>query len=120
MINYKFRGRKTVSKEWVYGNLVKDTKDNSYIVPFDNFYPDGHHLVYDDESDSPMFFDQETIGMFFKRDILGNDIYEGDLVQYKDSKDPACAVEFENGHFTCGQYNPNLPLLIVGNIFTNK
>ena len=81
MREIKFRGRRTFDKKWIYGNLVIDEQGNKHSVPSDMFYEDGHHLKYDDESDLPVFFDEETIGQYALHDVDSKDVYVGDLVE---------------------------------------
>lgn len=78
----KFRGRRNFDKAWLYGNLVIDKSGNSHIVPCNFFSEDGHHLSYDDDTDLPVFIDQETVGEYVsRRDVIGTPIYTGDVVR---------------------------------------
>ena len=85
MRQIEFRGKLSHSKEWIHGNLIIANNGKPYIIPFEIFEPDGHHLIID--SDNPFWVDENTIGQFTGSfDINGNKIFEGDLVKYT-SKD---------------------------------
>ena len=78
----EFRGRRSYDKAWLYGNLVVDKDGNRHIVPRNFFSEDGHHLSYDDDTDLPVFIDQETVGEYVgRKDINGTPVYEGDIVR---------------------------------------
>jgi len=97
MREIKFRGRRSHDKEWVVGNLVIDNLGNKHIVPFSFFEKDGHHLQYNDDTDKPVFFDQETIEQFTGlHDKNGKEIYEGDILENPDYEE-AFVVEYHEG-----------------------
>ena len=85
-----FRARRTYDKEWIEGNLIIDRNGQSHIVPAEFFCEDGHHLIYEDDTDRPVFFDSETIGQYVGVvDKTGTKIFEGDILRgeqypYKD------------------------------------
>nr|DAI66456.1 MAG TPA: YopX protein [Caudoviricetes sp.] len=118
----KFRGKSSVTNEWVYGSPVKVCNE-SHIIGFDEVDLDGHHIVF--YSDRPVFTKQETIGQFTGlHDKNGNDIYEGDIIRNEICKG---IVVYKNGAFvldlgkSCGcVYLFCLDsLLVVGNIYDN-
>ena len=74
-----FRGKSSVTNEWVYGSLVK-VGNESHIVGFDEVDLDGHHIKYC--SDRPVFTKQGTIGQFTGfQDKNEGEIYEDDIIQ---------------------------------------
>jgi uncharacterized phage protein (TIGR01671 family) len=90
----KFRGKLSHSKEWIEGNLIIASDGNYYIIPFDVFVPDGHHLMID--SDNPFWVDEKTVGQFTGLlDKNGKEIYEGDIYQVAANK--KYTVKFCNG-----------------------
>lgn len=118
----KFRGKSSVTNEWVYGSPVKVCNE-SHIIGFDEVDLDGYHIVF--YSDRPVFTKQETIGQFTGlHDKNGNDIYEGDIIRNEICKG---IVVYKNGAFvldlgkSCGcVYLFCLDsLLVVGNIYDN-
>ena len=102
MREIEFRGRKTFSKEWVYGNLITDKYGRNHIVPVEYFDEDGHHLSYDDDTDEPVFIDQETLGQFTGfLDNKEKKIFEGDPcdVHLADGSHTIAHVYFIDGCF---------------------
>lgn len=131
-----FRGKSSVTNEWVYGSLVKCGNEN-YIIGFDEVDLDGHHIRY--YSDRPVFTKQETIGQFTGLyDKNGKEIYEGDILmcigQREDNKWRKYfrKVLFKNGSFCINvpEYNVEsylhhhivngeLGWEVIGNIYDN-
>ena len=83
MRTIEYRGKRIHDNAWIYGNLIIDKDNNSYIIPNSHFELDGHHLMYDSD-DSPVFIDEKTVGSSLcKKDNYGKKIYEGDIVRIK-------------------------------------
>ena len=131
MREIKFRGRLSHSKQWVFGNLIIAQNKYPYIIPFDVFEPDGHHLIID--SDSPYWVDDETIGQFTGLfDKNGVEIYEGDIlggcngsINGYEWKQAPIEIQFENGRFNIPlwaakqEWDRTHYLVIIGNIHDN-
>ena len=91
-----FRGKLSHSGVCVEGNLIKDRNGNKYIIPFNVFEPDGHHLIID--SDEAWRVDPETVGQFTMRyDKNKNRIFEGCLVVNKNMHGKKWVVEYRTG-----------------------
>ena len=130
MREIKFRGFRTVQKDWIYGNLIVDENGTKYIVENNLFSADGHHLVYD-PTDEPAFIDQKTVSQYTgMHDSNGEDIYEGDIVRTSDNDDELAVVEWDDedlrftvthGNVVNGlgeEYYPR-EVEVVGNIYDN-
>lgn len=92
-MEYEFRGIRSYNNEWVFGNLVIDERGEKHIVEFSEVEQDGHHIKI--ESDIPMFFNQESIGMFTNRyDDNGTKIYQGDIIEVSHNVDRKTTKHF--------------------------
>ena len=60
-----FKGKLSHSKEWIEGNLIIAQNGKHYIIPFDVFEPDGHHIIID--SDNPFLVDKDTVSQFINK-----------------------------------------------------
>lgn len=75
----KYRGRRSYDKKWIYGSLLIDNNGDFHILESNIIEKDGHHIHID--SDSPMFFDNDTIEQFtglHDKNVV--EIYENDKV----------------------------------------
>ena len=121
-----FRGKLSHSGVWVEGNLIKDRNGNKYIIPFNVFEPDGHHLIID--SDEAWRVDSETVGQFTgMTDKKGKKLFEG-YVYSMGEKNILYVVIFDKSQFIGKQVgNRSLAGLeywksdieIIGNIHDN-
>jgi len=78
-----FRGKLSHSEtQWIEGNLIIAKNGQPYIIPFEVFEPDGHHLLID--SDNPFWVKPETVGQFTGVcDKNGSKIYEFHKIRTK-------------------------------------
>ena len=121
-----FRGKLSHSGVWVEGNLIKDRNGNKYIIPFNVFEPDGHHLIID--SDEAWRVDSATVGQFTgMTDKKGKKLFEGDIYSMGE-KNILYVVIFDKSQFIGKQVgNRSLAGLeywksdieIVGSVYDN-
>ena len=135
-----FRGKRIYDGKWIYGNLVVDKSMEPHIVPNDFFFEDGHHLVYDDETDNPVFIFKDSVGQYTGlTDENETRIFEGDVIKVKWGDGYQYRyVCYENGLFKArtkadshrvfftdpicsfaGFDGPELQCEVVGNVFDN-
>lgn len=128
MREIKFRGKRTDTKEWVYGYYAHTTlSDEAFSLG--NCMK--HHLIID----SGVYYEviPESVGQYTGlKDKNDKEIYEGDIVNHKNPKpfkDSIYKVEFLNGGFAIknSDYTEDLNEFlkysssaeVIGNIYEN-
>lgn len=132
MMETEFRGKRQYDGKWIYGNLVVSEHGDRHIIPSKYFIEDGHHLRYEDDTDEPMFFNEETIGQWTGLfDSVGNKLYVGDIVDINSlSMHIKAEIRFSDGCFDvvanhCNFrdylkcYVANHCVEVIGNIYDN-
>ena len=77
-----FRGKRLHDNKWIYGNFVSDCEGNPHIIEPRFFYEDGHHLQYEDNTDTPVFIIPETVGQYTGLDVANGNVFDGDYLKF--------------------------------------
>ena len=118
----KFRGKRVDNDEWVYGSLIYDVNEKWYIHQNNFVFWAGYCEII-----------PQTISQFTGlKDKNSKKIYEGDIIEYKDSTGlHRETVVFDKGCFFagwhCGSSTREAPKLIntristvIGNIYESE
>ena len=120
--NIKFRGKSKKTVEWLYGDLIRNVEGAFAIVPPYEISMNNYYRNY--------VVDKETIGQYTGlKDKYGREIYEGDILYYRDAKIKT-PVTYRNGGFYFSHYGGTTfsaiadheinKYTVVGNIYDNK
>ena len=120
--NIKFRGKFPKTGEWLYGDLIRNVEGAFAIVPPYEISMNNYYRNY--------VVDKETIGQYTGlKDKYGREIYEGDILYYRDAKIKT-PVTYRNGGFYFSHYGGTTfsaiadheinKYTVVGNIYDNK
>lgn len=86
----KFRGKSLDNDEWIYGSLIRTTKDQCYIMEKRAFIP-----ALSMPAECFIEVDPKTVGLYFDIDKEDTELYEGDIVNKPDGN-----ANFPHGIYT--------------------